>query len=331
MRVLASVLVLASLALSGCTLLPAYERPEAPVAVHWPQGEAYAHAASATLLEARRGADIGWQALFRDPALQQLIGIALENNRDLRTAALNVEAFRAQYRITHSERLPSVGLEGSGSRQRVVESLSPTGKTYTASQYGLGVGISAYELDFFGRVRSLSEAALQAYLGTEEAQRSAQIGLVGDVALAWLAWRTDQAQLELAQATLDSYQQSLQLMELSAEAGVLSALEVRQARTLVLQAQAQVAYFVRQVAQDRNGLELLLGTTLPAGLPAGLPLGEALLAEFPIGLPSDLLVQRPDIRAAERRLLAANADIGAARAAFFPSIRLTASAGTASN
>lgn len=319
--------VACSLILSGCSLTPNYERPAAPTSTQWPQEGAYAEAAASE----QRVADIGWQQFFRDPALQQLVGVALENNRDLRVAALNVEAFRAQYRITRSELFPSVDVEASGSRQRVPADLSTNGDSYTDSQYGVSAGVSAYELDLFGRVRSLSESALQEYLATEEAQRSVQIGLVGEVALAYLTWRTDQEKLALAQTTLESHQESLELIELSAAAGVATALEVRQASTLVHQARTEVARFTRLVAQDVNGLELLLGTGIPSDLPQGVGLGTTLLAELPVGLPSDLLVQRPDIRAAERRLMAANANIGAARAAFFPSIRLTATAGTASD
>lgn len=321
------VAISCSLGLSACSLAPSYEQPALPVSADWPTGAAYDGAE----LVNETAADISWREFFRDPALQELVSLALENNRDLRVAALNVEAFRAQYRITRSERLPSVGVDGSLGRQGLAEDLSFPGRPQTMGQYGLSLGVAAYELDFFQRVRNLSDSALQSYLATEEAQRSAHIGLVGDVALAYLTWRTDQEQLALADDTLQSYRESLELMEASAEAGIASALDVQQARTLVEQARGQVARLTRQVAQDLNGLELLLGTAVPEDLPQGLPLGEALLADLPVGLPSDLLVQRPDIRAAEHRLLAANANIGAARAAFFPSIRLTASAGVASH
>jgi len=314
------------LTLSACTMAPTYERPDAPIPSEWAQTSADGSEKAKNIL-----ADLGWRSYFRDPALQQLIEVALENNRDLRVAALNVEAFRAQYRISRSDLYPTLGGEGSMTRQRVPEDLSMFGQSITASQYGLTVGISAYELDFFGRIRSLSESALETYLATEEAQRSAQLGLVSDVALAYMTWRTDQELLKLAQDTLASYEESLDMIEASESAGVASALEVRQQRSLVQQTRALIARYSRQVAQDLNGLQLLLGTTVPDDLPEGLPLGESLLVDLPVGLPSDLLTRRPDIRAAERRLLAANANIGAARAAFFPSIRLTAGAGTASS
>lgn len=318
--------ILSSLTLSACSMAPTYERPEPPVPAQWGQ-----ESAGVAEQDQQTLADLGWRNFYRDPALQQLIEVALENNRDLRVAALNVEAFRAQYRISRSALYPGVGVDGSATRQRVPEDLSMFGQATTTSQYGLTVGVSAYELDFFGRLRSLSDAALEAYLATEEAQRSAQLGLVSDVALAYMTWRTDQELLELARETLASYEESLAMIEASESAGVASALEVRQQRSLVQQTRALVAQFSRQVAQDLNALQLLLGTTLPADLPPGLPLEEGLLANLPVGLPSELLARRPDLRAAERYLLAANANIGAARAAFFPSIRLTAAAGTASD
>ncbi len=315
------------LVLSGCSLMPEYQQPASPVGNSFPQGAAYETGAAQSGTPASQ---LGWKEYFRDPALQRLIEVALDENRDLREAALNVEAYRALHRIQRSELLPSVGVDASGSRQRLPDDLSPTGEAGISSQYSVGLGTSAYELDLFGRVRSLSEAALERYLATEEAQRSVQIALVGDVAIAYLQWRTDQALLELTEATLDSYLKSLTLIENSQKAGIASALSVRQARSLVEQARVQQAQYTRQVAQDANALQLLLGAPIPADLPAGGGLDDKILAILPVGLPADLLQQRPDIRAAERQLRAANASIGAARAAFFPSIRLTAAAGTAS-
>ena len=327
MRTSRLIITLSALSLSACTLAPDYERPAAPVPDAWPQSEAY----DSTDMTAESRDLIAWRAFFRDESLQQLIALALENNRDLRVAALNVEAYRAQYRIQRSELFPDIGVDGSGSRQRLPADISPSGTTDTVSQYGLTIGTSAYELDLFGRVRSLNRAALENYLATEEARRGVHIGLVSDVALAWLALATDRELLALARATLDSYRESLELIETSEEAGVASALDVRQARTLVEQARADVARYTRREAQDINGLELLLGSSLPETLNDSAPLGDSLLADIPAGLPATLLEHRPDILAAERRLRAANADIGAARAAFFPSIRLTAAAGTASS
>lgn len=315
-----------TLGLSGCSLIPEYQQPASPVASEWPQGAAYAGAESGvagTLPLDRR-------AFFQDPQLQQLIDLALDNNRDLRQAALNVEAYRALYRIQRSELLPSIGVDGNGTRQRLPDDLAPSGEAGINSQYGVTLGTSAWELDLFGRVRSLQGAALQRYLATEEAQRSVQTALVSDVANAWLAWNTDHALLELTRATLDSYRESLQMVEASHSGGIASALDVRQARSLVEQARVQLALYTRQLAEDRNALQLLVGTSLPPELLPATELDGPVLATLPAGLPADVLQQRPDIRAAEHQLRAANADIGAARAAFFPSIRLTAVAGTAS-
>ncbi|ELQ3328414.1 TPA: efflux transporter outer membrane subunit [Pseudomonas aeruginosa] len=308
----------------GCSLIPDYHRPEAPVQADWPGGPAYAKDQA----QAGQEATLSWQEFFRDPAMRQLIGVALYNNRDLRQAALNVEAYRALHRIERSALFPTVDANVGGSRQRVPDDLSTTDDSEIQSQYSATLGI-AYEVDMFGRLHSLERAALQQYLATAETQRAVQIALVSDVAIAYLTWRSDQAQLELASSTLESYQYSLDLIRSSNEVGTASALDVRQARSLVETARVQKALFTRQVAQDVNALQLLLGTKLPGDLPARAPL-EQPLASLTAGMPADLLLRRPDIRAAEHRLLAANADIGAARAAFFPSITLTAAAGTAS-
>lgn len=314
-----------AVALGGCSLIPGYERPAAPIQADWPQGEAYPKAAEGSA----SAATLGWQEFFRDPALQRLIGMALDNNRDLRQAALNVEAYRALHRIQRSALFPTVDAGAGGTRQRLPDDLSPSGKAGIQSRYDVSLGV-AYEVDLFGRLRSLERSALEQYLATAEAQRSVQIALVSDVVTACLTWRTDQAQLALARSTLNSYTKSLRLIETSREVGTASELDVRQARSLVEQARVQQALYTRQVAQDINALQLLIGSEVPGDLPQRADLDAPLLAELPAGLPADLLRQRPDIRAAEHRLLAANADIGAARAAFFPSIRLTAAAGTAS-
>ena len=315
-----------TLGLSGCSLIPEYQQPASPVAEAWPQGLAYDQAGTA-----EAGAvPLAWQNFFQSAELQQLIELALENNRDLRQAALNVEAYRALYRIQRSELFPSVGVDGSGNRQRLPSDLSPTGESGINSQYGVTIGTSSWELDLFGRVRSLQGAALERYLATEQAQRGVQIALVSDIASAWLTWNTDHALLELTKATLDSYQESLAMVEASYTGGISSALDVRQARSLVEQARVQLALYTRQLAEDSNALQLLVGTSIPPQLLRGSDLDQAVLAALPAGLPADVLQHRPDIRAAEHRLLAANADIGAARAAFFPSISLTAGAGTAS-
>lgn len=251
------------------------------------------------------------------------------NNRDLRVAALNIDAYAAQYQIQRADLFPAVSATGSGSRSRTPAKLSQTGESTISSQYSAGLGISSYELDLFGRVRSLSEEALQKYFATEEARRSTQISLVASVANAYLTWQADKELLKLTQDTLGAYEQSYKLTSRSNEVGVASALDLSQARTSVENARVALARYTRQVAQDENSLTLLLGTGLPANI-ASQPLSDNLLSEVPAGLPSDLLQRRPDIIQAEYNLKAANANIGAARAAFFPSISLTASAGTAS-
>jgi len=315
-----------SLLLQACSLAPKYERPALPAeAVAWPQGEAYGEAPRQGLA----AADTGWQAFFHDPALRQLISLALENNRELRVAALNVDAYRAQYRIQRSELFPGLEAAGSGSRQRQPADLSPSGVEGISSQYEVG-GALAFELDFFGRVRNLSRQALEEYLATEQGRRNVHISLVADTAQAYLAWQADQALLEVAQRTLQSNEHSLSLVQNSYDVGVASALDLRQARTTVDDARVYVQRYTRQVAVDLNALRLLVGGPLPAELPKGLQLDSQMFAQVPAGLSSDLLQRRPDILAAEHRLIGANANIGAARAAFFPRISLTASAGTAS-
>jgi len=335
-----------SLALSGCSLIPDYLRPDAPVEAAWPQGAAYAPEQPAS----QPAADLGWESFFRDPALQRMIERALDNNRNLRQAMLNVEAYRALYRVQRSDLFPKLGVEGTQSRQRwpadygsgggggASGGSSEGGQTSTApkpepfiqTHHSVTLGTSAWEIDFFGRIRSLTSQAQEEYLATEEDWRNVHIALVGDVATAYFAWRTGQAQLRLTESTLASYQESLELIEATEEVGIASQLDVRQARTLVDQARAQKALYTRQIAESANALGLLIGGPIPGDLPEGLEVNDAMLAELPAGLPSDLLLRRPDILAAEHRLQAANASIGAARAAFFPSITLTARAGTAS-
>ncbi|MGF6097859.1 AdeC/AdeK/OprM family multidrug efflux complex outer membrane factor [Pseudomonas sp. 18175] len=306
--------------LGGCSLIPDYQRPAAPVPAQYPQGGVYALA---------QPGSADWQVLFHDPALQQLIGQALVNNRDLRVAALNVEAFQAQYRIQRADLFPAVSAAGTGKRQLLPGDVTGTGQSAITSSYSATLGISAYELDFFGRVRSLSEQAMLTYLGTEQARRSAQLSLVGNVANAYLTWRADQELLALARQTLAANDHSWQLTRRSKTAGKASALDVVQARTSVESTRASVARYERQVAQDLNNLALLVGSPVDPTLPSR-ALADNLVARIPAGLPSDLLQRRPDILQAEYQLRAANANIGAARAAFFPSVSLTANAGSAS-
>ncbi|MDD0974439.1 AdeC/AdeK/OprM family multidrug efflux complex outer membrane factor [Pseudomonas fontis] len=312
--------------LGGCSLIPDYQAPESPVAAQWPQGPAYTPTESAAVAAAEQG----WRQFFHDPALQQLIQTSLENNRDLRVAALNIDAYRAQYRIARADLFPAVTANGSGQRQRVPANISQTGDASITSQYSATVGVSAYELDLFGRVRSLSEQALETYLSSEQARRSTQIALVASVANAYFTWQADQALLKLTGETLKTYEESYALTSRSNEVGVASALDVSQARTSVEGARVKLAQYQRLVAQDLNSLTVLVGTGIPGNLPPAQQLDADLLSEVPAGLPSDLLQRRPDIMEAEHLLKAANANIGAARAAFFPSISLTANAGTLS-
>ena len=304
--------------LGGCSLIPEYQRPESPVPAQYPQGGVY-----------RAMPTSDWHGMFHDPALQQLIGAALLNNRDLRVAALNVEAFQAQYRIQRADLLPAVSATGAGKRQQLPGDVTGTGKSAITSNYSATLGLSAYELDLFGRVRSLSEQAMLTYLGTEEARRSTQLSLVANVANAYLTWRADQELLALAQQTLAADEHIWQLTRRSKIAGKASALDVVQARTSVDSTRASVARYARQVAQDLNNLTLLVGSPVDEHLPSR-PLADELVARLPAGLPSDLLQRRPDILQAEYQLQAANANIGAARAAFFPSVTLTANAGSTS-
>lgn len=325
MRTSLFTLSLLSVALAGCSLVPDYQRPELPVSQEW-LATGYPGQAS----QALTADDLNWRQFFQAPELQGLISTALENNRDLRVAALNVEAYRAQYRIQRSQLFPEAGVSGSGSRQRLPGDLSQTGQAAISSQYSVNLGVSAWELDLFGRLRSLRDQALEQYFASEEAQRAAQVSLVASVANAWLTLQADENLLQLTQDTLKTYEQSYDLTKSSFDVGVASALELSQARTAVDSARVNLAQYRRQVALDRNALALLLGGNLPQTRGVA-SLDQPVLSQVPSGLPSDLLQTRPDIRQAERSLRAANASIGAARAAFFPSISLTATAGTASS
>ncbi|SAI52742.1 multidrug efflux system outer membrane protein [Bordetella trematum] len=313
--------------LAGCSLAPTYERPGAPVAQHYP--DAGDPAASGV------AADIGWREFFRDPLLQELLTLALDNNRDLRVAALNVEAARAQYRIQRADLMPSVGAAGNATVQRTPGDMTATGQAQISRQYQVGAAVSAWELDLFGRVRNLSDQALQQYLAQDETRIAAQLTLLAETANAYLTLLADQELLQLTRETLVSQQDSYRLTHQSYEQGVATALDLSQAEISLRIAERNMAQYERQLAQDRNALVLLIGQPLSQDMQARLAQqtrlpDDAVLAELPAGLPSDLLVRRPDIRAAEHVLQGANARIGAARAAFFPSISLTGSAGTMS-
>ncbi|WOX51180.1 efflux transporter outer membrane subunit [Aeromonas sp. CD] len=308
-----------TLLLGGCSMAPDYQRPALPQGAAWQSNQTGEVAVSP------------WRQQFLDPALQQLIATALENNRDLRIAALNVEAYEAKYRIQRAAQLPTLAANGSGTRQQGSDDLSSTGQGTISSQYGANIGITSYELDLFGRIQSLKDQALENYLAQVETQRSTQIALIASVANAYLTLLADQELLALSEATLATEQESYGLTEHKYRLGAASEMELAQGRTALESAKVSLAQYQRQVKQDRNGLALLLGTGVPALMTEPATLAEVQLAAIPVGAPSSLLQQRPDILAAEHSLKAANANIGAARAAFFPAISLTATAGTASN
>lgn len=307
--------------LASCSLAPKYERPAAPVAQDWPTP-------SPAVQSEHGAADLGWRDVFGDARLQALIALALENNRDLRVAALNVDLARARYRIQRSALLPEVDASGSFVRQRTPQDASPTGQAFTSNTWTLGVGVTAYELDLFGRVRSLKDVALESYLATEEARRGAHLALVAAVAQQELTTRALDEQIALARRTVDLVQSSLDLTQRKFDVGQASELDLRTAEAQLYTARVNLSVATQQRAQSENALVLLVGSPLPSDLPAPQAVEVAgLLAQLPPGLPSELLQRRPDILEAEHALRAANANIGAARAAFFPSIALTAFGG----
>ncbi|WP_431095778.1 efflux transporter outer membrane subunit [Polaromonas aquatica] len=328
--------VSAAALLAGCSMIPKYERPAAPIADQWPATSGFTTASAQAQpaganAPAVAAADIEWQAFFSDPKLRQLIEAALRNNRDLRIAVLNIEQARAQYGIRRADQFPTINAGITGSRQP-----NPNGNGSITSTYTAGLLMPSYELDFFGRVASLKEAALAQYLATEEGRKTAQISLIASVANTYLSLLADEELLTITQQTLATREESFKLSKLRFDNGVASELDFRQAESLTEAARASLAQLVRQRALDQNALTLLIGQPLTGDLAVALPVGKGLsdaplMVDVPAGLPSDLLTRRPDIRQAEQQLLAANADIGAARAAFFPRISLTASAGSASS
>jgi multidrug efflux system outer membrane protein len=310
-----SLIAVTAVVLAGCSFMPTYEPPPLPVAASFPD-QATEQAA----------VDIRWQDFVTDARLRELITLALANNRDLRVATLNIEQVRAQYDIRRADLLPTLNLAASGSRQ-------PNSSGGTNTSYSVGLAVSSWELDFFGRVASLKEAALAQYLASAEARRAAQTSLVAAVASTWLSLQANEGLLALTQRTLATRKESLRLTRLRFDNGASSALDLRQAESLTAAAESALAQQQRQRALDRNALTLLVGQSVPDALlfiPAD-PGQAPLMATVPAGLPSDLLTRRADVRQAEQQLIAANASIGAARAAFFPRISLTAGLGTVSN
>lgn len=317
--------LLATAVIGACTMAPRYERPEAPIAATF-SGDEPAQASEPA-------AEIGWREFFRDPQLQDLIGRALANNRDLRVAALNVEAARAQYRIQRSDLVPKIDAIGEASSQRVPANLSAAGDSYVARQYSVAAGVTAFELDLFGRVRSLRHNALEQFLSLDETRIGTQLSLVAEVANAWLTLIADRELLRLTQETLQSQQLSFELTRLRFQSGVVSEVDLHQSEMSLRDAEVNIASYTRLAAQDRNALALLVGEPLPADVDTGEHSVASQISSqaLPAGLPAELLERRPDVRAAEHALKAANGSIGAARAAFFPSISLTGAYGEAND
>jgi multidrug efflux system outer membrane protein len=321
-----SLLAITVVFLTGCTMIPKYTRPEAPIPADWPSGPAYQKTPAAPA--APVAADLPWREFFAEEQLQAIIATALKNNRDLRVAALNVERARALYRIQRAELLPKVETGLTATKQHV--RISGTTGLVTLEEYGVNLGISSWEIDFFGRIRSLGKKALEEYFATAQARRSAQILLVSEVANAYLTLAADRENLKLAQSTLETQQASYKVIRRRFEVGLAPELDLRQAQTRVDAARVDIAQYTERAAQTENALNLLAGSPVPANLlPEQLSVVKPLPDVAP-GTSSEVLLSRPDILQSENLLKAANANIGAARAAFFPRIALTSAIGTAS-
>ncbi len=324
-------LLLAGVAIctAGCMMAPKYTRPEAPVPADWPAGAAYEETQAAA--GAPIPSNLTWREFLPDEKLQQVIETALHNNRDLRVAALNVEMARALYGIQRDELFPAVDATAGGGKQRSSTDLTPPGEPRTTEQYSVNLGVLSWEIDFFGRIRSLKDEALAKYLATEQARRSAQILLVSSVANAYLALAADREGLALAKDTFQTQKASYELVKRQYEAGIATELDLRRAQTPMDAARGDIARYTQVVAQDGNALNLLVGSPVPGKLlPAELGCVRP-PREISPGTSSEVLLRRPDVLQAEGMLKAANADIGAARAAFFPRISLTSTLGTASD
>ena len=314
--------------LSGCTMAPEYIRPASPVPANWPTGAAYGEPQASNGVSVAH--ELHWQEFFTDERLQKLIEEALNSNRDLRLAVLNVERARALYGIQRAELFPTVNAAGSESKQRVPADLSITGKSMTAEKYGVNLGISSWEIDFFGRIRSLKDRALQEYLATEQTRRAAQISLVSEIARVYLTLAADRETLKLARSTLETRQVAYALIHRSYDIGLAAELDLLRAQTQVEAARGDVVRYTQLTTQDQNALNLLAGSPVPDALmPMDLS-SVTHLKDISQGLSSSVLLNRPDILQAEHKLKGAYANIGAARAAFFPRISLTTSVGTAS-
>jgi multidrug efflux system outer membrane protein len=357
------------LALAGCTLTPAYHRPALPVADRFPSGDAYRSESGPAAAPLSVSADVlGWRDFFTDARLIRLIDLALRENRDLRSAVIDVAQANAQFREQRAALFPSISATGAAEYEGLPQGglisegavggaastgsagtgTTGTGTTGTAGAttagstviptggngggtfryFSAGVGFASYELDLFGRLRALSHEEYEKFLAQRENRRAEQMTVIANLANAYIAWLADRALLKVTDDTLKTQQDSLRLTQAEFDHGTTTLLTLRQAQISVSTAQANLAQYRRQVAQDENQIVLLVGMPLPADLPAPAPLGAQTLAgDLPAGLPSDLLARRPDILKAEHTLMADDAAIGAARAAFFPQILLTASGG----
>ena len=316
-------LLVLTLTVAGCSLAPNYQRPEAPVAASWtPTVEATGSFAADVL---------DWKTFIIDPQLHRVVDAALSNNRSLRQALLDIEAARAQYRVQRADRLPSINANATGSRQRLPADLSRSGRSGVSSRYQVRPGLTEYEVDLFGRVRNLSESALETYLATEEATRATQVSLIAEVIEAYLTRDGAQRRLALVEQTLKTREDSLELISRRRQAGTATALDYQEALGLAEQAKAERESTLRLLQQTDNALVLLAGTPDANSLLPAAPRDSLLvLQDIAPGTPSTLIERRPDILASEHRLKARNADIGAARAAFFPRLSLTGSVGSSS-
>ncbi|MGB5158219.1 MAG: efflux transporter outer membrane subunit [Desulfobacterales bacterium] len=320
--ILLTTLALATI-ISGCSLAPPNILPTPPIAKTYP-------AEYEPVMEGKSAVTREWREFFTDPCIQDLISRALDNNRSLRIAIQRVAEARALYGIQRADLFPNIGAATSGQRGRTPADLSVTGEAVTASQYQTTLNLLSFELDFWGRVRNLSDAALSGYLATEEAKRSFTLGLIAEVANTYLSEREFDERIALAQKTLAGREDSYRIAKRKFEVGYTSELDARQAETLLTRARSDLASLSLARAQIHNALRVLVGTDLN-NLPSPASLSDQKLDfDIPAGLPSDLLINRPDVLAAENRLKAANANIGAARAAFLPRIQLTGAFGTAS-
>jgi multidrug efflux system outer membrane protein len=319
-------LAITAVLFTGCTMIPEYTRPAAPVPAVWPSGPAYKETASTQ--GAPVAADLQWREFFAGEKLQAIIATALKNNRDLRVAALNVERARALYRIQRAELLPVMETGFTATKQHV--RISGSTGLVTLEDYGVNLGFSSWELDLFGRIRSLGKRALEEYFATAQARRSAQILLVSEIANAYLTLAADRENLKLAQSTLESQQAAYKVIRRRFEVGLAPELDLQQAQTRVDAARVDIARYTELAAKAENALNLLAGSSVPADL---LPMELSLVKPLPDvapGTSSEVLLRRPDILQAENLLKAANANIGAARANFFPRISLTSAIGSAS-